>query len=72
MTTDDKISRSNKNNLEQEIQRVLSQEPKRFSQVFFVFLKPLSNFEYFGENEESHSLSISEINDSERGGYLNV
>ena len=36
------------------------------------FLKSTSNLEHFGKEDESPSLSISEIIDSERGGYLNV
>ena len=39
MTTDDNISRGNRNNSAQQIQMQLSQQPKRFSRVFFVFLK---------------------------------
>ena len=50
----------------------LSQGQKIFPHYFFAFLKFTSNFEYFEKNDESHSLSISDINDSERGGYLNV
>ena len=58
----------------------LSQAPKYFSQFFIVFLKSPSNSEYFAKTKktkqnkknESHSLSMSEIIDSERGGYLNV
>ena len=71
-TTADKISCSNTDNLAQQIQRQLSQEPKRFPDNFFVFLKPPSNLGYLKESDESHSLIISEINDSERGGYLNI
>ena len=72
MTTDDQISRRNRNNLETQIQMQLSQEPKRFSHFFVVFLKSAPNFEYFEQKKESHSLSISEMIDSERGGFLNI
>ena len=72
MTTDDKISRRNRDYFPQKIQTKLSQEPKTFSQFFFPFLNSKSIFEYFETEEESHSLRISEINDSERGRYLNV
>ena len=51
----------------------LSQKPKTFSNFFIAFLKSTSNSEHFEEKKsESHSLSISGIIDSERGGYLNV
>ena len=50
----------------------LPQEPEIFSQYFFEFLKPTSNFEYFEKREESYSLNVSEILDSEKSGYLNI
>ena len=50
----------------------LSENPKTFSSFFITVLKSKLNSEYFGKNDKSHSLSISEIIDSERGGYLNV
>ena len=55
LTTDDQISRRNRDNFATQIQMRLSQEPKRFSQFFVVFLKSTSNFEYFEESEESLS-----------------
>ena len=51
MTTDDNISCGNRNNFAQQIQMQLSQQSKRFSGVFFVFLESTSNFEYFEKNE---------------------
>ena len=72
MTTGDKISRPNRDNLEQQIQMPLSHQPKAFPEFFSEFLKSTSNFQYFGKKEESHNLSITEIIDSERGCYLNV
>ena len=50
----------------------LSQKPKTFSGFFIAFLKSPSNFKYFEKENECHSLSLLEIIDSERGGYLNV
>ena len=70
MTTFGKISPRNRDNFEQQIPIQLSQETKTFSEIFSAFLKSTSNFEYFEKKEEPHSLSISEINDSERGSYL--
>ena len=41
--------------------------------IFTSFLKSTSYLEHFFlEKDESPSLSISQIIDSERGGYLNV
>ena len=50
----------------------LFQKPKTFSQFFIPFLKFPSTFEYFGKKDESPSLNISKIHDSEKGRYLNV
>ena len=72
ITTDDRISRRNRDNFAQQIPMQLSQEPKFLSQISFVFLESKTNFVYFEKDEESHSLSLSEINDSERGGYSTV
>ena len=72
LTFDDTYSRQNRENLPQRIQMQLSQKPKTFSEFFISFLKSPSNFGYFEQKDESHSLSISEINESQKGGYLNV
>ena len=47
-------------------------KPKTFSLIFIAFLKSTSNSQYFEKQDGSHSLIISKIIDSERGGYLNV
>ena len=70
MASNDKISRRNRDNFKQQIQRQLSENPKAFSQFFFAFLKFPSNFGHFEKKEESRSLSISEIIDSQKDGYL--
>ena len=49
---------------------ILSQKPKTFSRFYIAFLKSTSKSEYFDKKNKSHSLSISETNDSERDGYL--
>ena len=58
MTTDDKISRRNRDNFAQQIPMQLPQEPKTFSQYFFAFPKSKSNFEYF---EKKKKRLIAEI-----------
>ena len=45
---------------------------KTCSRFFIAFLKSTLNFEYFERKDQSHSLSISEIINCERGSYLNV
>ena len=50
----------------------LSKKPKTFCRNLIVFLECTLNFEHFENKNERHSLSISEIIDSERQGYLNA
>ena len=42
-----------------------------FSGFFITYLECVSNLEHFEKKDESPSLVISEIIDSERVGYLN-
>ena len=72
MTTDDKYSRRNMLNFTQQLEAPLSQKQKTFSRLFLAFLKCALNLEHFQKKDEYHSLVISKVNDSERGGYLNV
>ena len=45
---------------------------KTCSRFFIAFLKSTLNLEYFETKDQSHSLSITEIINSEPGSYLNV
>ena len=45
---------------------------KTCSQFFVAFLKSTLNLEYLENKDQSHSLSITEIINCERGSYLNV
>ena len=72
LTADNKYSRSNVQNFEQQVQRPLSQKQKTFCGFFIAFLKCAWNLEYFEQKDEYPGLIISEIMDCERGGYLNV
>ena len=65
-------SRRNMQTLTQQVQAQLSLKQKAFSGFFFAFLKSTLNGEHFQKKGESSSLSISEIIDSERGGYLSA
>ena len=59
-------------NFPQQLQTTISQQQKMFSGFFIAYLECLSNLEHFEKKDESPSLVISEIIDSERIGYLNV
>ena len=72
LTTDDKYSGSNMQNLPQQFQTPLSMKQKTFSGLSIAFLKCAWNLEHFQKNDEYPGLIISEIIDAERRGYLNV
>ena len=72
MTSDDRYIRCNIQNFPQQLQAPLSQKQKIFSGFLIAYLECASNLEHFEKKDEHPSLVISEIIDSERGGYLNV
>ena len=72
LTADNKYSRCNVHNFAQQVQTPLSQKQKTFCEFFIAFLKCAWNLEHFEKKDEYPILIISEILDSERGGYLNV
>ena len=62
----------NMQTLTQQFQTPLSLKQKTFSGFFIAFLKSTWNGEHFQKKGESSSLSISEIIDARRGGYLSA
>ena len=62
MTADYKQFRQNLESLPQQVQTQISLKPKPFSGFFIASLKSTLNLEYFEKKDESHSLSITEIN----------
>ena len=58
--------------LTQQVQTPLSLKQRTFSGFFITFLKSTLNGEHFQKKGESSRLSISEIIDSKRGGYLSA
>ena len=72
LTSDYKCSRQNLENLWQQVPRQISRKAQTFSGFFVTFLKSTLNFEYFEKKDQSHSLSINEIINCEKGNYLNV
>ena len=59
-------------NFPQQFQTPLSQKQKSFSGFFIAFLKCALNLEHFQKKDEYPSVIISEINNAETRGYLNV
>ena len=72
LTADHKSSRRNIQNLTQELQTAISQKQKTFSGIFITYLKSITNSEAFAIKAEPASLSICEIIDAGKSGYLNV
>ena len=72
MTADYNYFRQNLENLSQQVQTQISLKPKTFAGFFFASLKSTLNLQYFEKKDESHSLSITEINNCKTSSYLSV
>ena len=72
LTAEYMYSARNMQTFTQQVQTPLSLKQKTFFGFFIAFLKSTSNGEHFQKKGESSSLSISEIIDSKRGGYLSA
>ena len=72
MNVEYKYSRRNMQTFAQQYQTPLSLKEKTFSIFSIAFLKSSRKGEHFQKKGESFSLSISEIIDSKRGGYLSA
>ena len=67
LTDDRKYSLLYRDNLTQEIQILLSQKAKTFSQLSSEIRKPTLNFDHFQKKDDPHSRCISEIAVSVKG-----
>ena len=67
-----KYSSRNMHSFAQPVQTPFSLKKKTFSEFFIAFLKSTWNGKHFRKKGESSSLSIYEIIDSKRGGYLSA
>ena len=72
LTAEYTYSCRNMQTLTQQVQTPLSLKQKTFSGFFIAFLKSTWNGEHFEKKGESSSLSISDIIDSKKGGYLSA
>ena len=59
-------------NFTQQLVAPLSQKQKTFCGFFIAFLKCALNLEHFEKKDEYSSLVISQVINSERGGYLTL
>ena len=71
-TAESTYFRRNMQTLTQQVQTPLCLKQKTFSGFFIAFPKSTWNGEHFQKKGESCSLSISEIIDSKRAGYLSA
>ena len=67
LTDGGKYSLLYRDNLTQQIQILLSQKAKTFSQLFSEILKPTLNFEHFQKKDDPHSRCSSQMTVSEKG-----
>ena len=72
MTADYKYFCQNLENLPQQVQTQISLKPKTFAGFFIASLKSPLHLEYFEKKDESHSLSITEINNCKTSRYLSA
>ena len=72
LTAEYTYCRRNMQTFLQQVQTSLSLKQKTFSGFFIALLKSTWNGEHFQKKEESSSLTISEIIDSKRSGYLSA
>ena len=72
LTAEYTYSRRNMQTFKQQVQTPLSLKQKPFSGFFIAFLKSTWNWDHFQKKGKSSILSISEIIDSKRGGYLSA
>ena len=72
LTAEYKYSRRNIQTFAQQVQTPLSLKQKTFSGFFIPFPKSTWNGEHLQKKGEFSGLSISEIIDSKRGGYLSA
>ena len=72
LTTDEEYSSRNIQNLTQQLQTTMSQQQKTFYRIFITYVKSRTSSDDFVKKDESTSLSIYDIIDSEKRGYLNV
>ena len=72
LTTDDKYSSPNIQNLTQQLQTTMSQKQRIFYRISTTYVKSRRSSDDFLKKDESTSLSFYDIIDAEKSGYLNV
>ena len=68
LTTDNRYSYLNRNNLPEAIQLQLSKKQKIFTYIFAAYLISTSNVQHFAQKHDPHKFCIFEIRDCKRCG----
>ena len=68
LSADDKYSLLKRDNLTQPIRTILSQKQLPFYELLVAFSKSSLNLEHFQKRDDPHSLFLSEITHSGKGG----
>ena len=72
LTADHMSSRHRWDKLMQQVQMLLSQKQKIFSEIFIEFLESTQNFAHFQRNDQLYPLNISEVIENDKCGYFNA
>ena len=72
LTANGMYSSRNIQNLTQQLQTTMSQKQKTFYRIFITYVKSRTSSDDFVKKDEPTSLSIYDIIDAEKSGYLNV
>ena len=70
LTANNMSSRRRRHKFRQQVQMLLSQESKKFSQIFIKILESTQNFAQFERKDQPQELNIFQFIDPEKCSYL--
>ena len=72
LNADHMYSRHRCEKLPQQVQTLLSQKRRTFSEIFIMFSESTQSFAYFVKNDQLQSLNYLELIDPDKCGYFNA
>ena len=72
LTAEHMYSSHNWKKVPQQVETLLSEQAKKFSEIFIAILESIENFGHFETKDTIHSLNILDVIDLEKRGYLNA
>ena len=69
-TPDRMYSRHRWEKLQQQVEKLLSQKRRIFSEIFFAFSESTQNFPHLEKKDQLHSLNVLEVIDNGKCGYF--